>query len=194
MHFNDVDSIKTEATKSLIAREPKCFPRLISNLLKFRQMTVDLSYRVDFAWVGLWSKAFYLYKHLVTWATVHCDRRGLKWEFWSRLHPVRNWKNGQAWSVSKIHLVLKVGRAYLGGTWWLLAQRGHEGHPTNCPELLEHGHNPGMAAPKKKENKKWPQSWGGCTSLRLAEACCPTGPQRPGQPIYLISLYIGYCL
>ena len=100
-------------------------------------MTVDLSYRVDFAWVEPWSKAFYLYKHLVTWATVHCDRRGLKWQFWSRLHPVRNWKNGQAWSVC----------TYLGGTWWLLAQRGHEGHPTNCPELLEHGHNPGVAAP-----------------------------------------------
>ena len=66
-------------------------------------MTVDLSYRVDFAWVEPWSKAFYLYKHLVTWATVHRDRRGLKWQFWSRLHPVRNWKNGQSWSVSTIH-------------------------------------------------------------------------------------------
>ena len=110
-------------------------------------MTVDLSYRVDFAWVGLWSKTFYLYKHLVTWATVHCDRRGLKWKFWSRLHPVQNWKNGQACSVSTIHLLLKVGRAYLGRTWGLLAQGGHEGHPTNCPELLEHGHNPGVAAP-----------------------------------------------
>ena len=111
-------------------------------------MTVDLSYRVDFAWVEPWSKAFYLYKHLVTWATVHCDRRGLKWQFWSRrLHLVWNWKNGQAWSVSTILLLLKVGRAYLGRTWGLLAQRGHEGHPTNCPELLEHGHNPGVAAP-----------------------------------------------
>ena len=117
-------------------------------------MTVDLSYRVDFAWVEPWSKTFYLYKHLVTWATVHCDRRGLKWQFWSRLHPVRNWKNGQAWSVSTIHLLLKVGQAYLGRTWWLLAQRGHEGHPTNCPELLEHGHNPGVAAPKKNKDKK----------------------------------------
>ena len=125
------------------------FSRLISNLLKFRQMTVDLSYRVDFAWVGPWSKIFYLYKHLVTWATVHCDRRGLKWHFLSRLHPVRNWTNGQAWPVFTIHLLLKVGRAYLGRTWGLLAQRGHQGHPTNCPELLEHGHNPGVAAPHR---------------------------------------------
>ena len=125
------------------------FSRLISNLLKFRQMTVDLSYRVDFAWVEPWSKSFYLYKHLVTWATVHCDRRGLKWHFLSRLHPVRNWKNGQAWPVSTIHLLLKVGWAYLGRTWGLLAQRGHEGHPTDCPELLQHGHNPGVAAPHR---------------------------------------------
>ena len=140
-------------------------------------MTVDLSYRVDFAWVEPWSKAFYLYKHLVTWATVHCDRRGLKWQFWSRrLHLVWNWKNGQAWSVSTILLLLKVGRAYLGRTWGLLAQRGHEGHPTNCPELLEHGHNPGVAAPH-------------CV---LERRVAP--PVLNVQVNLYIWFYIGYCL
>ena len=157
-------------------------------------MTVDLSYRVDFAWVEPWSKTFYLYKHLVTWATVHCDRRGLKWEFWSRLHPVRNWKNGQAWSVSTIHLLLKVGQAYLGRTWWLLAQRGHEGHPTNCPELLEHGHNPGVAAPHcVLERSVAPPVLNVQVNLYFwSHVMLDIAYVRTSAPIYLIAHYIAH--